>query len=364
MRILNVVYRVLVGFLFGKIKVKIQLTIKRAHEKEIARSIDANLLHQFMQRDRFPRAFAQLDELSITIEAHHLKQQDFERPCIVSKRFHGSLYTRDIAVMICPPNIDERPVATPIFIIMVGNIRCKIGWLAVCTKNDPVLIITIVRRAEPNGAILLVRRSAREENIHHVANSLRMKGTLTEPSVKSHTEIRKILSERCKLLTIGNLLKNLQAFFLGQGKIFLPITVNDALCRFDNICAMIAVLREYDILPEKLQIARIYGMRQKLHLIACIIHVVFAVNCTTGCTQEIHERRAYRSAAPMSYMERPCWIRTDIFDLNARPSLLWQCTIVLSCRENGTQRICKHCIFEVKIEESRPSSLRMIEPVS
>ena len=85
-----------------------------------------------------------------------------------------------------------------------------------------------------------------------------MERTLAEPTVKRHTEIRQILLERRKLLAIGNVLEKLKALLLGHGKIFISLTIDDALRSLHDIRTMVAVLGELHRLAEEFQIARIY----------------------------------------------------------------------------------------------------------
>ncbi len=59
----------------GEIEIEIQLAVEGAHQEEIPRRIDADLLHQFPQRHRLPRALAQLYDLTVTIETHHLQEK-------------------------------------------------------------------------------------------------------------------------------------------------------------------------------------------------------------------------------------------------------------------------------------------------
>src|SRR5437762_14039114 len=79
----------------------------------------------------------------------------------ISERLHGGFHTRDIAVMIGTPDIDQKVIATtPLvaafqFVTMVGDVGGKIGKLIVLFFNHAVLVIAEHAGLEPERSVAL-----------------------------------------------------------------------------------------------------------------------------------------------------------------------------------------------------------------
>ena len=267
-------------------------------------------------------------------------------------------------MVIRAPDVDEAAVPAPVFIIVVGNIRCEIGRDTVVAENDAILVVAVVRRAQPDRSVLLICRAAFEEHVHNAPHSFGMQRALAVPAIERHAEIRKILLKCRELLTIRDILKQLQTVLLGKGKILVPVTVDDALRRLHNIRPVVAVLGELHGLSQQFQIARIHRHGKQIHLIARIVDIVLAVHGITRRAQEFHKCRADCCPAPVPDVQRPCRIRTDILYLDARRAVGRQCAEFLPRRKHSAQCVRKHSLFEVEIEEAGTCDLRMIEPIA
>ena len=362
MRILDVVDRVFVRSLLREIEIEIQLAVEGAHQEEIPRCIDADLLHQFPQRHRLPRALAQLYDLTVTIETHHLQEKHRKLLGIVPECRHRRLDTGDIAVMIRPPDVDEPAEAARVLVVMIGDIRGKIRRYTVVAEDHTILVIPVVRRAQPDRTVLLIGGAAFEQHIDDAAHCRRMERALTEPRIERHTEVCEILAKCGEFLAIGNVLELFQTLLLGQSEIAIPVTVDDALCRLYDIRTVVAILREQHLPSKEFQIACIHRHGEQMHLIARIVDIVLALHRIACRPQQRHQSRADRRTASVPDVQRSRRIRADVLHLDRRRILRRQCTVGLTRTQNPTQGICHHIFFEIEIEEARSCHLRMIEP--
>ena len=99
---------------------------------------------------------------------------------------------------------------------MVGDIRCKVCRHAVVTYDDAILVVTVIRRAQPQGAVLVVDLSLLLERLTSVAHGLGMERALAEPFVERHVERGEILLQLCKLFLQSDFLEGGEALFLAQ----------------------------------------------------------------------------------------------------------------------------------------------------
>lgn len=67
--------------------------------------------------------------------------------------------TDDVSVVVCAPDINQLIVA-PFFLVRhIGDVGTEIGRFAVRADNDPVFVITVLRRGKPPGAVFLIQIS-------------------------------------------------------------------------------------------------------------------------------------------------------------------------------------------------------------
>ena len=98
-------------------------------------------------------------------------------------------------------------------------------------------------------------------------------------------EALEVLLEDGQLLVVGEVLEDIEALFLTEREVLVAVAVDDALRRIDDVLAVVAVLRERDLLAEQLEVARIDGAREVVHLVAGIVDVVLALDRIARCTQ-------------------------------------------------------------------------------
>ena len=83
--------------------------------------------------------------------------------------------TDNISVVVCAPDINQLIVA-PFFLVRhIGDVGTEIGRFAAGADDDPVLVIAVLRRGKPPGAVFLVKISVFFQRIKGVIHLLGVK---------------------------------------------------------------------------------------------------------------------------------------------------------------------------------------------
>ncbi len=128
------------------------MTVGAPHQEIIACRIFTHLIEHLAQSDKFTGAGGHGHGLARSEQVHKLHQYDFQIVFVMSQSLDGGLEAGDIAVMIRPPDIDERLETARKFILMIGNIGGKICRLAVLADNHTVFLVPVVGCFEPQSA--------------------------------------------------------------------------------------------------------------------------------------------------------------------------------------------------------------------
>ena len=91
----------------------------------------ADLIDQVAQSDEIAQPLAHLERFAVLIKPHHLRQLDIKRHLAIAERRNGRLHPFDIAAMIGAEDIDQCVKAPRDLVIVIGNIRRKVGPAAV-----------------------------------------------------------------------------------------------------------------------------------------------------------------------------------------------------------------------------------------
>src|SRR5699024_7386704 len=107
-----------------------------------------------------------------------------------------SFQTLDVTMVIRPEEVDKSVKAALHLVIMIGDVRHEVSVCTVALAEHAVLVITEIRRPEPQGIVLLECIAI----ILHLAERflylpLFLERSFTEPVVKMHIEIRTVLAE-------------------------------------------------------------------------------------------------------------------------------------------------------------------------
>ena len=311
--ILDIVNGVVAGLLFRQVNIEVHLAVQCAAAEEIPRRIASHFVHQFTERDRLPCALGHFHRLPVTKKCHHLEKHDFKIFRIVAEELHGRMDTDDVSVVICAPYVNQLIVA-PFFLIRhIGDIGTEIGRFAAGADDDPVLVITVLRRGKPPGAVFLIQISALFQRIEGVIHLLGVKRFFREPVVKSDMEISQILFQDRQFFTKRYRFEYLQARLFIHGQIRIAFTVNEGLGCFHDVIPMVTVVRHIHVFSEKLEVAGIYRFCQVGNLAARVIHIVLGIHIISCRTEQVHQGGTVSRAAGVPDMERSCRIGRHIF---------------------------------------------------
>ena len=156
MGVLDIVDRIFIAVGLCQVQIKIQLRIQRPHDEEIPCRIGPDFFNQFVQRNRLAGSFAHLHGLAVAERADHLQQQHFQLGRVIPESRHRRFDTGYVSMMIGAPDVDHFPEAPFIFILMIGNIRSQIRRYSVIADDNPVFVIAVIRRFQPEGTVFFV----------------------------------------------------------------------------------------------------------------------------------------------------------------------------------------------------------------
>ena len=146
--------------------------------------------------------------------------------------------------MVSAPDVDKMPETARQLVPMIGDVRCEVRRHTVVAYDNAILVVTVIRRAQPKSAVLFVDLAFFFEGLTGVAHCFRMKRALAEPFVECHMKIGKILLQVLQLFLQCDFLEGCAAFLVAQRKIFLAVRLYDALRRINDVRSMIAVFRK------------------------------------------------------------------------------------------------------------------------
>ncbi len=304
MCILNVINRIFLTLLLGQFQIKINLTVRTAHDKEKAGRIASNVFEQFIQGNSRTGTFGHTYNLPSPIQSDQLHKHHVEMIRIIPNGLHSPFHASNMAMMICAPDIND-PVKTPVeFILVIGNISCKICGQAVGPEQDFIFFIPEKGRPEPECPILFVNIIAFPQIIYHFFNfALIMQRFFTEPDIIVNTEIVQGFFDIAYLFLQGIFNHSLPTLSRTYGKILIFIFPNNTLDRIDNILTGIAVFRELHILPHQLQISGFQRLSEYLNLVAAVINIEFPFYIVASPGQYIGQRIPQCSAAGIAHVQ-------------------------------------------------------------
>ena len=158
MGVLHVVHRVVIVFGHCQIHVKGVLGVGLAAQQKKAHRVPAGPLDQVAQRDIAARALGDLDLFAPLDHPHHGVQHivGVARRHASTGSLQAGAHPGDGAVVVGALDIDGFFEAALPFADVVGHVGHKVGVTAVSLAHDPVFVVAVVGRPEPQRAILFI----------------------------------------------------------------------------------------------------------------------------------------------------------------------------------------------------------------
>ena len=91
---------------------------------------------------------------------HELHDQQLQVLGVAAERLIGRLHARHVAVMVGAPHVDLAVEAALALVLVVGDVGGEVGVLAARAHEHAVLVVAVVGRAQPQGALAAIRVAA------------------------------------------------------------------------------------------------------------------------------------------------------------------------------------------------------------
>ena len=147
--------------------------------------------------------------------------------------------------MVGAPQVDH-PVEAPLeFVLVVGDIRGKVGGYPVVPDHHPVFIISESRGSEPLGSVFLIHIAFFLELVHHLVDLVRIVETLfAEPHVEFTVECFQVFLQGRQFFFLGQGLELFQPFFFRHMDELVPVFGLDPPGGHFDVFPMVSVFRE------------------------------------------------------------------------------------------------------------------------
>ena len=245
--ILRIIDRVVIGLCAGKLQIKIHLRRYILGNEEPSDRIDANIFAQLAQRNGVACALAHLHFFAVFDHAYHLNQVNSQCALGITKRSQCALHTRDVAVVVRSPKVNQVRIASFDFINVVGNIRCKVRQGAIALAQNAVFIIAVFCAPEPEGSILLIGEAHLLHPIEAGLNSfavILIEECLMAPAGNVAAEQFQVILNLGQFPIDALLLKVVEAFSRVGVQPLITVFFGDVNGNLFHIFRMIAVLRK------------------------------------------------------------------------------------------------------------------------
>ena len=281
----------------------------------------------------------------------------------MAKILDGALETGDIAMMIRTEEIHEPVEAPGELVVMVGDVRKKIGVAAIGFDQYAVFVIAIFLCVEEESsfAFIAIRLQFFQDIFDCSTFTNRLFGSV---DVLIDPEGMKILLDEFQ--------KEATAIFLEEIDMFPSVfhvsiadLVLETLCDADDFLAVVTILRNRGVDAEKLEIAGDEGLAEMIDLVAGIVDVVFPGDVIARLLQDAADAVSQGSPSGMTEMERARRIGGDIFYVDRRPLSERDIAEVLLLVENLLDDLPEFIGLEEEVDKTgldRLAFLKAVEP--
>ena len=237
---------------------------------------------------------------------HYLIDDDFQKIVRQTETLHKCLHGNDVTYMICAEDVDALRVPASILVVMISGIRKRIRRLAVAPDEHPVLVVSKLRRAQPDGTFVVVDDAPCPELLKDlVIPSLLYQRALGKPRVIGNTHIFQGITDRLQNKLLALFFDQAQSLLaLHRGKLRSQPLIH-ILRELRNVRPAVPIFRHGELETD----LRVEVMRDRLskqpHLGSVVINIVLAVDSISLCLQQICKYGSQSGAPPVAHMERP-----------------------------------------------------------
>ena len=380
MRVLNIVNGIAVVLLNRKVEVKVHLCIGFAGVEQEARAVNGYLLEQVAELDRLACTLTHFDWLAVAQEIDELHQHHGELVAVAADCVHRALHAHDVTVVVGAPDVNERREAALKFIFVISDIGGKIGRVAVFTNQHIVLQLEVVdvllclalgkQLASENFFVFVPHRSFAligqtlfgQQVNDSLDRAALVQLALEEPLVIGDSVGRHVLLHLLDVLGQSVIDKRLFALLGADIQESIAVKVVIFVCKVGDIAALIAVLREFDLVAlVDLQVACLEGIREFLNLVARVIDIELTVSGIARLVEHRRETVAQRAASRVAHVHGTRGVRGDKFHHHLFALAEVRAAVALGIGENLRNDRGVVAAAEEEIDEARSRGLEAVE---
>jgi len=317
MGILDVIDRVLVGLSLGHFQIEIELAVRSAHQEIVAGGVLADLVDHLPQGHVLARPGGHGHGLAVAQQAHELHEDDPEGVPVAAEGLDAGLQPRDVAVMVGPPDIDDRVEAPVELVLVIGDVRREIGGRPRVPDDDTVLLVAEGRRAEPERAAFPVHMALFPQMLEELHDAVVLvQPPLAEVVVEEDAEGRQIVLDPLHDGAGGVGREKRQDLFLGPVPVPISVPREDLPRQLGNVVPLVVIRREFDRLAERLAVAKVNRASEGPHLVAHVVDVVFLDDAVAAHPQDVGDDVARDGPPCMPDVKRARGVGAHELDLD------------------------------------------------
>ncbi len=235
---------------------------------------------------------------------YDLVDDDLQEVIWESETLHESLHGYDMAYMIRTKDVDALDVPSLELVEVVGRVGKCIGRLSITPYEYPILVVTEIRRAQPDSVILLIDNTSSPKLLKNaIIPSILDEVPFREPGIERDAHFFQCLANRRQH-------KFLPVFFYGSKALFIklrtqlrPLSVVDGLRQIRHICPLITFIGHSMFQPQHWKQVMRNRLREELHLRPIVIDVVLTVHIISLGLQKCSKNRSERCSASVAYVQ-------------------------------------------------------------
>src|SRR5450759_85795 len=163
MGVLQIIDRVLLRLLLCQGNIKIEMSIRAAHDEKIVDSVCPHLVDQLIQGIDLGATLGHFHDFILVDKGNHLMDDHFYRAGVISQSLHSGKNVGDSRNVIRAKNVDDQLESASKFLAMICDVRQPVGRLACPFHNNTVLIQAQCGSFEPDSTVLVIREATRAE---------------------------------------------------------------------------------------------------------------------------------------------------------------------------------------------------------
>ena len=118
-----------------------------------------------------------------------MQQENFQFIGVETEGSHSRLDAGNVAVVVGAPKIYQLRKAALEFILVVSNVSRQIGWHAVFTNNNAVFVVAVLRRRQPERAVLFVNFATVAQSLNGGVDFIWVQSAFAVPNVEGNLEL-------------------------------------------------------------------------------------------------------------------------------------------------------------------------------